>query len=115
MEIKICSIPDILSKKKELYKLTKASGINVKDVHDEQATFPVDAFILYSEPDSKGNVRDVLAVVSGGVKLTTVSATFIESFLDIDALMSPDPYSIKVLHGTSKNGRDFVTCELDCD
>ena len=57
----------------------------------------------------------VLTIVSGNIKMGTISQTFIKSFLEIVDIMGTDPFAIVITGGKSKNGRDYVNCELDCD
>lgn len=107
-----------VSNKKLLYKLTKSAALNVKDA-ERGTTFPVDAFALYDEEkivkDGTTKTERVLSIISGDMKLATVSATFIKSFVDIVELMDGEPFAIIITGGTSKGGREYVDCELDCD
>lgn len=111
------NIADIENNKKKVYKLTKASGNNVKDV---EGTYAVNEWAIYTEENSKGEENTVLAVlafdVSGvPVKLQTISQTFIRDFLEIADLMGDEDFAIDIVHGKTKAGRDFVSCELNCD
>ena len=103
-----------LGNKKELYKLTKSASIRVQDV-EQGTSIPVDKYAIYTEPNNKGEDQTVLAVVGGDVKITTISKTFIDSFKECLALMEGEPFSIIITGGTSKGGRKYVNCELDCD
>lgn len=100
--------------KKEVYRLTKSESQRVQDV-EKGISLPVDKWALYTEKNNKGEEQNVLAVVSGGMKISTISKTFIESFLECVDLMGDDPFSIIITGGTSKGGRQYVNCELDCD
>ena len=111
------NIADIENNKKKVYKLTKASGNNVKDV---EGTYLVKEWAIYTEENSNGVENTVLAVlaldVSGvSVKLQTISQTFIRDFLEIVDLMGDEDFAIDIVHGKSKAGRNFVSCELYCD
>ena len=108
-----------LSDKKAIYKLTKSSSEMVQNAPDGMSV-PVVAWALYNDPKEAkdGTTRDnqVLSYTdSAGVKYSTVSATFIREFLDIVDLMTGEPFAIIIKHGTTKGGKAFVTCELDCD
>lgn len=108
-----------MDNKKMLYKLTKASGFMVQDAAD-RLSVPVFAWCLYNDPKEArdGTVKDntVLSFVdSAGTKYSTVSATFIREFMGIVEIMAEDPFSVLLVHGTTKAGKPFVTCELDCD
>ena len=107
--------------KKEVYRMTKGDSLKVQDM-DKGTSFPVDKYAIYEETKTR-NKQDgtteeytdtVLTVVSGNMKLGTISATFIRSFLEIVDLMDGDPFSIVITGGKSKNGREYVNCELDC-
>lgn len=98
--------------KQEIYKLTKSAGQNVKDV---EGTFEVDIWALYEETNNAGQDQTVLTILAkGGAKLSTISKTFIDSFKEIVELMEEDPFAVVIVHGKSKSGRDYVSCELDC-
>lgn len=104
--------------KKAVYKLTKAESQRVQDV-EKGLSLPVDKWCIYEETkkNTKGEdiTQTVLAIVSGGMKISTISQTFINSFMECVDLMDNDPFSIIITGGTSKGGRQFVNCELDCD
>lgn len=104
--------------KKAVYKLTKAESQRVQDL-EQGVSFPVDSWALYEEDklkkDGTTEKQTILAVVSGGVKFATISQTFINSFMECVDLMENDPFSIIITGGTSKGGRQYVNCELDCD
>lgn len=105
--------------KKELYRLTKSESQRVQDM-ERGVSLPVDKYCLYEEEYTKKDgttaSRTVLAVtIKGGMKIATISATFITSFLEIVDIMEDEEFSIVITGGTSKGGRDFVNCELDCD
>lgn len=104
--------------KKAVYKLTKAESQRVQDV-EKGLSLPVDKWAVYTETKKNKNGEEteqtVLAIVSGGMKISTISQTFIDSFLECVDLMEDEPFSIIITGGTSKGGRQFVNCELDCD
>lgn len=117
MEIKKCNFD--LTNKKLAYKLTKSSGVMVQEAPDG-VSVPIQHWAIYNDPkESKdGSLRDNLVlsfIDNAGVKYSTISATFIREFLDIVAIMEPDPFAILLVHGTTKGGKSFVSCELDCD
>lgn len=100
--------------KKAVYKLTKSESQRVQDV-EKGVSLHVDKWALYTEKNSKGEEQTVLAIISGGMKVSTISKTFIDSFMECVELMDDDPFSIVITGGTSKGGRQYVNCELDCD
>ena len=107
------SIGNLSEDKKGMYRLTRQPGLNVKDFEDGQKAH-VEAFCLYTDVNSKGTEQTVLTLITDVGKLQTISPTFIQSFLDVQDLMGDD-YSIIIRKAKSKGGREFVTCELDCD
>lgn len=104
--------------KKAVYRLTKSESQRVQDV-EKGVSLPVDKWALYTESkrgkDGAEIEQTVLAIVSGGMKISTISQTFIDSFMECVELMENDPFSIIITGGTSKGGRQYVNCELDCD
>ena len=100
--------------KKAVYRLTKSGSQRVQDV-EPGVSLPVDKYAIYTEQNSKGEEQTVLAIVSGGMKISTISTTFIRSFEECVDLMGDEQFSIIITGGTSKGGRKFVNCELDCD
>ena len=100
--------------KKEVYRITKSASQRVQDC-EPGLSLPVDKWAIYAEENNKGEQQKVLAIVSGDMKISTISATFIRSFEECVDLMEGEPFSIIITGGTSKGGRKFVDCELDCD
>ena len=90
---------------------------------EKGASFPVDLYAVYEE-EKQRNKQDgtvemytdtVLSFTSGNMKIGTISQTFIKSFLEIVDIMGNDKFSVIITGGKSKNGREYVNCELDCD
>lgn len=105
--------------KVKVYKLTKSSSMMVQDA-PAGLSVPVADWMVYNDPktDKDGAVKDnlVLSIVDpAGVKYSTISPTFIREFLDIVDIMEGAPFAILFIHGTTKKGKAFVSCELDCD
>lgn len=102
--------------KKTLYSLTRGQNMSVKDVDDRAVITPT-AFALYEDTNRDGKTNEVLAIrdKESGEVFTTISPTFKQDFFDIVEFMGEDDYSIHVVHGTTKAGRDFVTCTMVCD
>lgn len=108
--------------KKQVYRMTKGDSVKVQDL-EKGTSFPVDAYAVYNETKLRkkqdGGTEEytvqVLTIVSGNIKMGTISQTFIKSFLEIVDIMGTDPFAIVITGGKSKNGRDYVNCELDCD
>ena len=100
--------------KKSVYRMTKSAGTQVKDL-ERGTSLSVDKWCLYEEENSRGELQQVLSFTSGYMKISTISKTFIRSFLECVELMDGDPFSVVITGGDSKNGRSYVNCELDCD
>lgn len=111
MEILLTNID--VQNKKEIYKLTKAESLRVQDV-ERGTVIPVEKYALYVEEKADGTKNNVLAVVGGGIKVSTISKTFINSFMECVSFMGDEPFNIVITGGTSKGGRKYVDCELDC-
>ena len=108
--------------KKQVYRLTKGDSIKVQDL-ERGASFPVDLFAVYLEEKTRQKqdgsaeayTTTVLSFTSGNMKIGTISQTFIKSFLEIVDIMEDEKFSIIITGGKSKNGREYVNCELDCN
>ncbi len=108
--------------KREVYRMTKGDSLKVQDM-DRGTSFPVEKYALYEDTKTRKKndgsqeeyTEKVLTIVSGNAKLGTISATFIKSFMEIVDIMGADPFAIIITGGKSKNGREYVNCELDCD
>ena len=114
MKIIDTNIANINDDKKAVYKLTRAKGVNVKDLANSDK-LKMETWALYSDVSAKGNEQTVLAIISGENKYHTISPTFQRDFADIVSLMDGEDFTIIITKATSKGGREFVTCELDCD
>ena len=97
-----------------LYKLTKGSSTSASKLSDEEldATYPVDAFVLYEDVNRKGEDVKILAILSGDRVITAQSETFQRSFFDIVDIVKNHSFSIKVTDGKTKSDRRFMNCEL---
>ena len=110
------------SDKKQVYRMTRGDSLKIEGI-EKGTSLPIDAFALYDDDKSRqkqdGSTEEytqrVLTFVSEGKKIGTISATFIRSFLEIVDIMDGDKFAIIVTGGQSKNGRNYVNCELDCD
>lgn len=99
--------------KKEIYKMTMDAGIKkMKDFVG--VSIDVYAYCIYTDFNSKDNKEvEVLSVMDeDGTVYATNSVTFKRDFLDIVTLMEGEDFSVGVTSGTSKAGREFITCTL---
>lgn len=101
--------------KRVIYKLTKSKSTSVKDLEPGSVITPV-RYCIFEDTNSKGEENTVLCIEdSSGETFSTISKTFARDFEEVAALMEDEAYQIKVINGTTKAGRPFVTCELVCD
>lgn len=94
--------------KRDIVILTTGSTVAVKD--EVGKTFTVDSYIQYEEDEKVILVfRDSNGLVRG-----TNSKTFQDKFLKIVDIMEGDtePLSFKIINGTTKAGRIFVSCDM---
>lgn len=99
--------------KKEQYKLTMDAGIKkMKDFVG--ASIDVYAYCIYTDFNSKDKKEvEVLSVMDeDGNVYATNSPTFKKDFMNIATLMDGDDFSVGITSGTSKAGREFITCTL---
>lgn len=106
--------PETLADDKRLmYALTRGQTVSVKNVDPAQVLTP-EAFIMYMDVNAKGETNEVLAVkTKEGINFSTISRPFKEEFFIIHDLMVGEEYSIHVVKGTAKNGREYVTCTME--
>ena len=108
--------------KKQVYRMTQGDSATIEGI-EKGVSLPVELYALYDEDKTRKKqdgseeeyTQRVLTFTSGGHKFGTISATFIKSFLDIVEIMEDEPFAIIITGGRSKNNRDYVNCELDCD
>lgn len=116
MKIIKTDIHELEKNKVMVYKMTKAPSLSVQKMTDEQlaAVYPVTAYLLYEDVNSRGETIEVLSILSGSDVISTVSATLKKSFFEIVEIMGDDEFSIRFRSGESKNKRRFFDCVLDC-
>ena len=98
--------------KKVTYALTMSPKMrNMKEL--KGSTLEVSAWCKYEDVDAKtGELRPILSIMSTeGEVFGTNSATFIDDFEKMAQLFGPGGVdAIEVVSGTSKAGREFITC-----
>lgn len=102
---------------KDLYNMTKGSSVRkMSDAKGE--TLDVLHYIVYKDTNSEtAEVSIVLSMMttSGGIYATN-SKTFIRNFLDILAMYEDTgeeaPTKFAVNSARSRNGREFLVCDL---
>lgn len=99
--------------KVELYKMV-ISDTNISlGTDSEGVIINSDAWVLYQTKDPTGKDIEVLSILEeeAGV-YCTISETFKRHFFEIVDCFGEDMPPIKVIYGTSRNGRKFVSCTL---
>jgi len=99
---------------KDIYNLTR-SPRSQKMRSAVDSRIEIDKWALYEDIDKRtGEVHEVLSIESPeGEIFATNSPTFKDDFLDMVSLfaeMGETVHAITVITGTSKAGREFVTC-----
>ena len=99
--------------KKEIYYATQGKeNVQINSLPDGHIITPV-GYVEFVDTNNNGDEKEVFSIVDkDGTVYSTISNTFKDSFITIKELMDPDPFQIKKLSGTSKNGRPYVDCEL---
>lgn len=97
-----------------VYKMMKSP--DVKKMSDaEDSILEVKSWLKYSDVDSKtGEVKEILTLETvDGKMFGTVSDTFKREFEDMVSFFGDDVGAIRVIGGTSKAGRKFITCMVE--
>lgn len=98
--------------KKEIYQMTMSPKIQ-KISDNKGVVIDVAAYCFYSDEKNDGKTVDILSVMDAdGSIYATNSPTFHDDFEKICEIMEGEDFSIEVISGTSKAGREFVTCAL---
>lgn len=111
MEVKV-AYPEKLDKR-SIYKMVKSAEVQ-KMIDAAGSELAVVAYVIYDDVDAKtGEVKEVVTIMTAdGELFGTISQTFIREFKDIIDAFDGDVGNIKVITGTSKNNREYVTCSI---
>lgn len=109
MEI-IKNYPEELSNKQK-YDLTMSPKTQ-KMSSAKGSVLEIAAFCRYLDADKDGEAREVMSILTpDGEIFATNSATFMDDFERMCDLFGPGGVgAIEVISGTSKAGREFITC-----
>ena len=102
--------PETLDKR-TLYKLANSPGYSMKDI--DGSTITPEAWILYEDVNLRGETVEVLSVLADGEIYSTISETFKREFFKIVDFFGGDVGSIRVITGSTKAGRSYVTCAVE--
>ena len=88
----------------ETHKMSDAEG----------SVLQVKAWVIYEDEDPRTHeVKKVCSIQTADDEIFgTISPTFIREFEKIVNFFGGDVGDIKVISGTSKNGRTFITCDI---
>ena len=99
--------------KREIYKHTRAAGVSIKDCEDGEVIVPAEVCI-YEDVNNKDEVVTITSIIDkDGKHYVTNSKFFREELQYIIDLMAGEEYGLVVRKAKSKNGRTFVTCEMN--
>ena len=98
--------------KRNIYDLTRSPEI--KKMSENKGTIiDVDSYCLYQDVNGKGDEVTILSIgAKDGTVYATNSQTAIKEFEYILDLMDGEPFAVRVMTGTSKNGREYITVAL---
>ena len=97
--------------KEEKYFLTKAQDVQ-KMTEAVDQILDLSAWAIYKDTNADGKEVELFAMLTeDGDKFATNSATFIGAFREILDIFEPaEVKRLKVMSGTSKNNRTYITC-----
>lgn len=110
-EMQILKSSENLSKK-DIYDLTRSPKIH-KMSDAVGSVLPVKAFAVYLDDKADGSAVQILSIqTEDGTVYATNSATASGEFDAILDIMGEDAFSVEVVKGTSKAGREYITLAL---
>lgn len=97
--------------KEEIYFLTKSQEVQ-KMAAAADSTFNLKSWAIYLDHNTDGEEVELFSMLTeDGEIFATNSPTFIRAFREILDIFDPAEIKrLKVMNGTSKNNRTFVTC-----
>lgn len=97
--------------KKEIYFLTKTQEAQKMTVAADQE-LELTSWTIYKDHNADGEEVELFAMRTvEGETFATNSPTFISAFKDILDVFEPEEITkLKVMTGTSKNNRTYITC-----
>lgn len=94
----------------EVYLLCMQANVN-KMSDAEGQVLELEAWALYEDENARGETNEVLAILTkDGDVFGTISATFIKEFNKMADHFKDRLLKIKVVSGTTKNGRQYISC-----
>lgn len=103
------SYPETLTNK-QLYNLTMSPKTQ-KMTSAKGSTLEIAAWCCYEDVDKEGELWTILCVQTPeGELFATNSATFQDDFFKMADMFGGTVSAIEIISGTSKAGREFITC-----
>lgn len=100
--------------KYDMYELTQSNAIQSMKKCEDRRILEVDSYLLYEDTDRNGNdvlLLSILDELTGDV-FVSQSATFQDSFCKALDYLEDGKLYIRVLHATSKAGRQYINCAM---
>lgn len=103
--------PEDMNKREE-YKLMNSN--ETKKMSDaEGSVLNPKAWVLYEDTTPTGEIKKVITLITeDGEIFGTISESFINAFERIVDFFGGEIGEIKVVSGTSKAGRTYITCDI---
>lgn len=100
---------------KEKYALCLSGHAGKMETIKGQIVEP-SAWALYTDVDKKtGELKQILSLMIDGEVFATISATFIDDFMRMVEFFASEGAElppVKIVSGTSKAGRQFISCTV---
>ena len=98
----------------EVYLMTVSPAIKTMKEVSDGTSIAVDAVINFTDVKEDGTSSIIASIMTPDKTVYAFqSQTFYNSLKDIMAIMKEKSFSIIKTSGKTKNGRDYINCELD--
>lgn len=103
---------NLTANKKVVYVLTKGPSTMAKTIDERQKLTPI-AWCEFIDTDKDGKENNVLSILTEecGV-VSSISETFRREFYYMAEMFAGEKFSFRVVHGSTKAGREFTSCTL---
>ena len=103
---------EALTKIQKYFMTQGKETISIKDMGDGETIDPV-GYVEFIDIKDDGTENEVFSIIDAtNTVYATVSKTFANSFKSISDIMDGEKFTVKKISGTTKNGREYVDCEL---
>lgn len=106
----IKSFPEDMNKRQSFAMMTSDNTKRMIDLAG--CAIVPDSWVLYEGLDQNDEPVEILTISADEELFSTISLVFIRKFKEIVDYFGSDVGEIAVTKGTSKNGRDFVSCDV---